>query len=447
MRPVLSLLLLLASSVLADEVIECDADNSCPEDKPCCSQYGVCGTGVSCLGGCDPRHSFNASACLPMPVCRDLDLKASTDAFEVDTNFLGDANETDWVYNGYLIDYDDSVLLAMPKESYGTVVSSTFYVWYGKITATLKTSRGAGVVTSFILFSNVHDEIDWEFVGYNLSQVETNYYYQGVLNYTNGRNVSLEEDVNSFEYFHDYEIDWKEDVITWSIDGDVVRTLKKEDTYNETTDKYMFPQTPSRVQLSIWPAGAESNAIGTVSWAGGNVDWDSDDIQDPGYYYYTLKELTVECYDVPDGTEKDGDLAYYFKESDAFDQGDIMITNNSTKIKSLDDTGFDPDLDDDDDESSSSSSSSSRSSSSSSRTGSSSTSSATSTSTSNSDDDDNDGTSSGTTSSASSAATGFVQNMSQTASSSSATSNNAAASLSAGFLTTISFFASVLGFL
>ena len=67
----------------------------------------------------------------------------------------------------------------MPPDSVGTVVSSTHYIWYGKVSATLKTSRGKGVVSAFILFSPVKDEIDYEWVGVNLHNVQSNYYFQG----------------------------------------------------------------------------------------------------------------------------------------------------------------------------------------------------------------------------------------------------------------------------
>lgn len=58
----------------------------------------------------------------------------------------------------------------------------------------------------------------------------------------------------------------------------------------------MFPQTPARVQLSLWPAGLASNGQGTVDWAGGLVDWNSQDIQSNGYYYATFESVTISCY-------------------------------------------------------------------------------------------------------------------------------------------------------
>ena len=32
-----------------------------------------------------------------------------------------------------------------------------------------------------------------------------------------------------------------------------VRTLNKNDTWNETSNRYDYPQTPSRIQFSLWP--------------------------------------------------------------------------------------------------------------------------------------------------------------------------------------------------
>ncbi len=70
----------------------------------------------------------------------------------------------------------------MAPDTVGTLLSSTHYVWYGKISATLKTSAGPGVVTAFIMMSDVKDEIDFEFVGAYRDYAQSNYYYQGITN-------------------------------------------------------------------------------------------------------------------------------------------------------------------------------------------------------------------------------------------------------------------------
>ena len=51
----------------------------------------------------------------------------------------------------------------------------------------MKSSRGVGVVSAFILLSDVKDEIDFEFVGADLKNAESNFYYQGVTDCKFGR--------------------------------------------------------------------------------------------------------------------------------------------------------------------------------------------------------------------------------------------------------------------
>lgn len=96
------------------------------------------------------------------------------------TVYLGDSSKTDWVMDGEAVAYQDTLLLTMAPGTVGTVLASSEYMWYGDVEATFKTSRGAGVVTAFILLSDVKDEIDYEFVGSNLEEAQTNYYFQGI---------------------------------------------------------------------------------------------------------------------------------------------------------------------------------------------------------------------------------------------------------------------------
>ncbi|KAJ9102100.1 hypothetical protein QFC19_004836, partial [Naganishia cerealis] len=138
-----------------------------------------------------------------------------------------------------------------------------------------------------------------------------------------------------------------------------VRTLKKEDTYNSTTKQYMYPQTPSRIQFSLWPGGAASNGIGTIEWAGGDVDWDSDDIKKYGYYYVYVKNVTVEAYDLPDdvklvgGDDADKLDSFMYNSTDG-NQDNVILTNKKTWLGSDEAVGWAPDNEDDDDEESSS---------------------------------------------------------------------------------------------
>ena len=89
---------------------------------------------------------------------------------------------------------------------------------------------------------------------------------------------------------HEYTVDWTPDALTWYVDGVALRTKFRNETYNATTGQYHYPQSPSRVQLSLWPAGLQSNGAGTIAWAGGLVDWDSS-LMTNGYYYAQVSDV------------------------------------------------------------------------------------------------------------------------------------------------------------
>ena len=96
--------------------------------------------------------------------------------------YLGDSSKTDWVMDGEAVIYQNTTLLTMAPNSVGTVLASSTYLWYGNVKARFRTSRGQGVVTAFILLSDVKDEIDYEFVGVELTTAQSNYYFQGITN-------------------------------------------------------------------------------------------------------------------------------------------------------------------------------------------------------------------------------------------------------------------------
>ncbi|KAH8653718.1 concanavalin A-like lectin/glucanase domain-containing protein [Xylariales sp. PMI_506] len=312
------------SSVLADTTQStCSLTQHCPEEAPCCSQYGQCGVGAYCLGGCDPRMSFSLDSCVPAPVCVSKTLPMSDTKGVIDVSkYLGDPTSGDWVAQGTAVPYGGNTLLTMAPNTAGTVLASTSYLWYGNVTAKVKTGRGAGVVTAFILLSDVKDEIDYEWVGTELDIAQTNYYFQGIPDYTHSANITSLSDTNA--NFHEYEIRWTPDDITWLVDG-------KSDTWNASANQWNFPQTPARVQLSIWP--------GTIDWAGGPIDWDSEDIQKDGYYYATFGEVDIACYqtNTPPGTNSGTSYTYdsWLGTNDTVIDGD-----KPTILKSLLGTGL-----------------------------------------------------------------------------------------------------------
>lgn len=334
----------LAGTALAGA--KCTKDSHCPQDTPCCSLYGDCGVGAFCLGGCDPLMSNTFDSCVPNPVCKSGTYKLDTldDVQSID-KYLGDASKINWQSQGMPAIYTDpssgkkSTLLTMAKGTVGTLLASTHYVWYGKICAKMTTAQGKGVVTAFILMSDVKDEIDFEWIGVDTAHVQSNFYSQGVTNYNNGKNLTTPGG-STVENMHEYCLDWKQDSLTWSIDGKDQRTLDRKSTWNATSGRFDYPQTPSRIMLSLWPAGLPTNEKGTIDWAGGEIDWDSPYMQN-GYYYARVSDVSVECYDAPSGAKKQGDKSYQYTDKRGTNDT-VAITNKQVILGSLMGTGEKP---------------------------------------------------------------------------------------------------------
>ncbi|KAI0148430.1 hypothetical protein GGR57DRAFT_505221 [Xylariaceae sp. FL1272] len=340
--------LAMFGSAIAASSAKCTASNKCPESSPCCSQYGECGVGAYCLGGCDPLSSFSLDACMPAPVCEDRTMKMdSLDGIMDQSKYLGDPSSADWVASGTPLAYGGNVLLTMPANSSGTVLASTVYMWYGNVSVTMKTSKDAGVITAFIFLGDVKDEIDFEWVGTELDIAQTNFFWQAQSVEGSPGNITGLSNVN--ENFHTYTVEWLPESIKWYVDGKLEMTRLKSDTWNATGNQWDFPQTPARIQLSVWPGGASSNAPGTIEWAGGPIDWDSDAIKNDGYYYATIGEVTFDCYQTskPPGTNSGKSYTYTGVSglNNTVEDGD-----KDTTLASIFNSGLDPNKSQDDDE-------------------------------------------------------------------------------------------------
>jgi beta-glucanase (GH16 family) len=71
--------------------------------------------------------------------------------------------------------------------------------------------------------------------------------------------------------WHDLTIDWQPDYIRWLIDGRVVRTLLKNETFRAEYRGFLVPTEESRISFSIWDGG--QGAEGTAEWAGTPTNW------------------------------------------------------------------------------------------------------------------------------------------------------------------------------
>ncbi|KAF8918651.1 glycoside hydrolase family 16 protein [Mucidula mucida] len=313
--------------------VTCDATSACPASAPCCSEFGYCGDDNFCLGGCNPLHSYSLTSCRSAPLCED-----ATHTFADNSRILsnstyydGNSSAYDWVVDkGAIFNTNSSggeLALVLTEDNGGTRLSSTKYLHYGTVTATLKTGRWAGVVTAFITMSDIKDEIDWEFPGTATTEAQTNYFWQGVVPLdTHGTTVKDLSD--TYTNYHDYTIDWQPETLTFSIDGNVVRTIQQSDTVQDGVTTY--PSTPSRIQLSLWPAGINSSAPGTVQWAGGMIDWSDPDYTSAGHFYALVKSVQIKCGDPQAPGENI--TSYVYGTNSSTDTPAIAFTNASTLI-------------------------------------------------------------------------------------------------------------------
>ncbi|QIW98190.1 hypothetical protein AMS68_003708 [Peltaster fructicola] len=148
-------------------------------------------------------------------------------------------------------------------------LTSDFYIFFGRVDVVMKAAPGVGIVSSIVLESDDLDEIDWEFLGGDTAQGQSNFFGKGdTSSYDRGAYHAVS---NPQTTYHTYSIDWTSDRIEWLVDGAVVRTLAYSSALAKNGAEY--PQTPARVKLGNWVAGGASNAAGTVEWAGGKTDF------------------------------------------------------------------------------------------------------------------------------------------------------------------------------
>lgn len=164
---------------------------------------------------------------------------------------------------------NDGAVFRIAKESNAPTVATHKRIFFGRLDVELKAAPGVGIVTSVVLESADLDEIDWEWLGGDDTQVQSNYFGKGdTTTYDRGGFHGVHSPTTTF---HTYSIEWTSKFINWIIDGDIVRTL----TYEEAQGGTRFPQTPMEVKVGTWVAGRVDAPEGTVEWAGGYAEWEN----------------------------------------------------------------------------------------------------------------------------------------------------------------------------
>lgn len=315
-------------------------------------------------------------------------------ATSITENFKKNSSYFETYHYGNRISYGSSGLELTLAEQYDNpALQSNFYIFFGRIEAQIKAANGTGIVSTVYLQSDDQDEIDWEWLGGDDTQVQSNFFSKGnTTSYDRGKYHDID---NPQDNYYNYTIDWNNERVNWYVEGKLVRTLS-----NDSSDG--FPQTPSKVYIGLWAGGDSSNSEGTIEWAGGLTDYSK------APFILSLKELKVTDYST--GSE-------YKYTDDSGDWSSIKAVDGKV-LGNVNSTGSD-----------STSSSASSSSTGSSKSGSSkSGTTSNGTSADSSDSASNNSTSSGDSSSSSSSSSSDSSSGNTTSSSSSSSSSSAAAS-------------------
>ncbi|OMJ28224.1 putative glycosidase CRR1 [Smittium culicis] len=211
--------------------------------------------------------------------------------------FSGDVNKEVW-YSSELVNYakisgGNLVLGLKPQEDLsatgqGSTVYFSRWVDHGKITISAKSGcKSPGVVSSFIVRNEFGDEIDFEWVGKDTSNVQTNYYYNNELDYT--KMVPSPNLGDTTSKFIDYTIDWQLDSISWYVAGNLVRTVRRSDTWSVAENVFKFPDRPAQLSFSIWD-GSNGRPEGTRNWAGYPISYRPNT-----EYDFNIANVQIKC--------------------------------------------------------------------------------------------------------------------------------------------------------
>ncbi|EJT77024.1 cell wall glucanosyltransferase [Gaeumannomyces tritici R3-111a-1] len=226
--------------------------------------------------------------------------------------------------DGTSLEYDGNkgAVFKIASEGNAPTLVAKDYIFFGKVEVELQAAPGVGIVTSVVLQSDDLDEIDWEWVGGDNTQVQTNYFSKGdTTTYDRGGKHPVNNPVGSF---HKYTIDWTKDYIKWIVDGNVVRELKYADAKGGAT----FPQTPCQVRVGTWVAGRKDASPGTVEWAGGFANFADGPFN--GYY----KSIAVTDYATGATSYVYGDRSGTYKSIVVKKDGDKSENSSSSSSSS-----------------------------------------------------------------------------------------------------------------
>ena len=154
--------------------------------------------------------------------------------------------------------YDSNgVNLVVAQSGNSPTLTSNWFMMFGHVEVTMKAAKGVGIVSSMVLQSDDLDEVDFEWLGADGTQVQSNYFGKGqTTSYNRG---AFHANPGNQDSFHTYTVDWTAEQVVWQIDGTTVRALTPQ-----SAEANQYPQTPMQLKLGIWSGGDPSNPPGTI---------------------------------------------------------------------------------------------------------------------------------------------------------------------------------------
>ncbi|OJK04539.1 glycoside hydrolase family 16 protein [Aspergillus aculeatus ATCC 16872] len=205
--------------------------------------------------------------CNPLDKTCPADTALSSSTFSSDFT-QGESSFAGWTATANNVTFDENgAAFTINQRGQAPTIQTNFYFFFGRAEVVMKAASGTGIVSSIVLESDDLDEVDWEALGGDTTQIETNYFGKGdTTTYDRATWVGIS---SPQENWHTYTVDWTETALNWYVDGNLVRTL----AYNDASSGTRFPQTPMNLRIGIWAGGDSDNAAGTIEWAGGETDY------------------------------------------------------------------------------------------------------------------------------------------------------------------------------
>jgi beta-glucanase (GH16 family) len=139
---------------------------------------------------------------------------------------------------------------------------TTAHYGYGLVEGRFKAAKGSGIVAASLFTytgpseGDPWDEIDIEILGKNTTQMQTNYFTNGV----GGHETLIDLGFDASAGFHAYAFEWSSTAIRWYVDGVLVHT--------ENGSRGALPTHPGQIIVNLWPGISVDRWLGTFSYDG-----------------------------------------------------------------------------------------------------------------------------------------------------------------------------------